>query len=301
MRLTGVVLGGVRDAEAAAEVDLGQFDAVLVADLGEQLHHAPGGDLESGHVEDLRADVRVDADEVEAVEGECTAHRLGGLPVGERDPELLVLVRGGDELVGVGLDADGDADLHPLADAVPLGDVGDADDLLEGVEHDPPDARLDGPLDLGDGLVVAVEGDALGGHPGVQRGGQLTAGADVEVQPLLLQPAHDGAGEKGLPGVEDVGVRAEGLGPGAATGPEVALVEEVGGGAELLREPGDGDPADGEGAVRVAGDGARPDLLVEDVEVGGGRGVVPLGEDVGVTGSCGVCGAAHRDVLSGLF
>src|SRR5690606_29035733 len=136
----------------------------------------------------------------------------------------------------------------------------------EGVEHDPPDAGLDGPLDLGDGLVVAVEGDAFGGHTGVERGGQLTAGAHVEVEPLLLEPAHDGAGEKCLPCVEDVGVRPEGVGPGAAAGPEVALVEEVGGGAELLGEPGDGDPADGEGAVRVAGDGARPDLLVEGVE-----------------------------------
>ncbi len=156
------------------------------------------------------------------------------------------------------------------------------------VEHDPPDTgSLDGTLDLGDGLVVAVEGDAVGGHTGVEGGGQLPAGAHVQIQPFLLEPAHDGTREEGLAGVEDVGVGPEGVGPGAAAGPEVALVEEVGGGAELLGEPGDGDPADGEGAVRVTGDGARPDLLVQDVEVGGGRGVVPLGRTSAWRGPAG--------------
>lgn len=241
--------------------------------------------------------MRVDADELDAVQGEGPADRLGRQSVRQRDAELLVLVRGGDELVGVGLDADRDADLHALADAEPLGDVRDAGDLQEGVEDDAPDASLDGPLDLGDGLVVAVEGDALGGHPGVQRGGQLAAGADVEVQPLLLEPAHHGTREEGLVGVEDVGVRSEGVRPGAAAGPEVGLVQEVRRGAELLGQAGDFDPADGERAVRVTGDGAGPDLRVQLVEVGGRGGVVTLGVDVGVTGPGGVCGSAHRSAL----
>lgn len=300
MRFARVVVGGVRDAETAAEVDLGQFDAVLVAHLGQQLHHAAGGDLEAGHVEDLRADVGVDADEFETVEGEGPADGLGGLPVGQRDAELLVLVRGGDELVGVRLDADGHPDLYGLAPAEALRDVGDADDLLEGVEHDPADTGRDGPLDLVDGLVVAVEGDARGGHAGVQRGGQLAAGADIEVEPLLLEPAHDGAGEEGLACVEDVGAGSERVGPGAAAGPEVGLVEEVGRGAELLGQPGDSDPADGQSTVLVPGDRAGPDLLVQGVEVLGGGGVVALRHDVGVTGPGGVCGSAHRDALSGL-
>lgn len=150
-------------------------------------------------------------------------------PCGEREAELLVLVCGGDELVGVRLDADRHPDLHRLADAQFVGDVRDADDLLEGVEHDPPDARLDGPADLGGGLVVAVEGDPGGRHPGVQRGGQLAAGADIEVEPLLVQPADDGAGKERLARVEDVGVGTEGVTPGAAAGPEVGLVQEEGG------------------------------------------------------------------------
>ena len=42
--------------------------------------------------------------------------RLGGLPAGQRQPELLVLVGGRDVLVGVGLDADRDAAAAPAPD-----------------------------------------------------------------------------------------------------------------------------------------------------------------------------------------
>ena len=101
------------------------------------------------------------------------------------------------------------------------------------------------------GLVVAVEGDAVGGHPGGEGGGELAAGADVEVEPFLVQPAHDGAGQERLAGVEDVGVGPEGVAPGTRPGPEVGLVEEVGGGAELLGERVDVDAADGDHAVVV--------------------------------------------------
>ena len=62
-----VVLGGVGDAEAAAEVELGQLDADLAGDLGVQREHPPGGDLEARGVEDLRADVGVQAEQLEAL------------------------------------------------------------------------------------------------------------------------------------------------------------------------------------------------------------------------------------------
>ncbi len=256
-----------------------------------------GGDLEPGHVEDLRADVAVDADEFEPVEPQGTAYGLGGVPAGQRDAELLVLVGRGDELVGVGLDADRDPDqdLLPLPEA--LRDVGDTGDLLEGVEHDVAHAGLDGPGDLIDGLVVAVEGDAVGGHAGGEGGGQLAAGADVDVQPFLVQPAHDGTGEKRLARVEDVGVGPEGGAPRTRACPEVGLVEDVGGGAELLGELRDGDTADADDTVLAPRDGLGPHLGVQGVEVGGRGGVVALGEDIGVPGPGGVCGTAHVRVF----
>lgn len=80
MRLAGVVVGGVRDAEPAAEVDLGQLDAVLVTNVGEKLNDAPSGDFEPRHVEDLGPDVGVNPDELKPVELEGAAHSLGGLP-----------------------------------------------------------------------------------------------------------------------------------------------------------------------------------------------------------------------------
>lgn len=178
----------------------------------------------------------MDPDEFEAVELERPPHGLRGLPTGQRNPELLVFVCGGDELVRVGLDADGDADLHLLPPAERLRDVGDPHDLLEGVEHDTADAGLDGTVDLVGGLVVAVEGDAVGGHTGGQGGRELAARADVEVEPFLVQPAHDGPGQERLPRVEHVGVLPERRAPGARPRPEVRLVDEVRRRAEFLRE-----------------------------------------------------------------
>lgn len=145
-------------------------------------------------------------------------------------------------------------------------------------------------------LLLPWKAIRAAGDPGVQRGGQLAAGADVEVEPLLVQPADDGAGEERLARVEDVGVGPEGVAPGAAAGPEVGLVQEEGGGAELLGEAGDRQAADGQHAVLVAADGTRPDLGVEGVEVLGRGAVVALGQDVGVAGPGGVGGTAHDAV-----
>lgn len=200
---------------------------------------------------------------------------------------------GGDELMGVGLDAHGHADLDALALAEALGDVGDADDLLEGVENDAPDPDVDGPPNLLFRLVVAVEGDALGGHSGGEGGGELGAGADVEVEPFFVKPPNDGTREESLPGIENIRILTESIGPGAAAGAEVGFVEEIGGGAELLGERGDIESGDGGDSVAVPSDGLRPDLRIKEVEVGGRGRVVPFGKDVGVTGPGGVCGTAH--------
>ena len=100
-----------------------------------------GGHLEPGGVEDLAADVGVQPEQLEpvAVRRGC-GDRLGGLAAGEREAELLVLVGGRDELVGVRLDADGDADHDRRADAELGGDGGEPVDLLERVDDDPAHA-----------------------------------------------------------------------------------------------------------------------------------------------------------------
>lgn len=66
------------------------------------------GDLEARDVEDLRADVAVQAHQAQVVGLEDPTHAGHRGATGERQTELLILVRRGDELVGVRLDADGD-------------------------------------------------------------------------------------------------------------------------------------------------------------------------------------------------
>src|SRR5436190_2158306 len=129
-RRARVVLAGVRDAEAAAEVEFSQFCSVRVADGRLQRQDAAGGDLERVGVEDLGADVRVESGQVERVLLQDPVDRGPGGAAGERETELLVLVRGGDVLVRVRLDPDGDPDHDARPRSRLPGDPAEPVDLL---------------------------------------------------------------------------------------------------------------------------------------------------------------------------
>ncbi len=95
-----------------------------------------------------------------------------GRAAGQRQPELLVLVRGRDELVSVRLDTDGDAHQHVLHDtAAPAIASRRSISIIESSD-DVPDAGLDRGDQLVDRLVVAVQRNPLGREAGVQRDGQ---------------------------------------------------------------------------------------------------------------------------------
>ena len=182
----------VRDAEPAAEVELRQLDAVLVADLGQQPDARRWAATSNPAVSKICEPMwRVHADQLAAPASASDApHRLRGRAGGQREPELLVLVRGRDELVGVRLDPDGHPDQHPLPRTPrSAASVGEPDDLLERVEDDPADPGVERRRELGAALVVAVERDPLGREAGAQRDGQLAAGADVEAEALLARPS----------------------------------------------------------------------------------------------------------------
>ena len=121
-----IVLRQIGNAQSATEVDgrdlRGLVDAELGDDVAQQTDHPVRGELEARDVEDLRADVAVQADQPQVVGREDPPHRGHRRAAGQRQAELLVLVRGGDELVGVRLDADGDPDQHVLHDARVTGD-----------------------------------------------------------------------------------------------------------------------------------------------------------------------------------
>ncbi len=151
------------------------LDTELGDDVAQQADHPVRGDLEARDVEDLRADVAVQSDEAQVVGGEDPSHRVHCGAAGQREAELLFLVRGRDELVGVRLDADGDAHQNVLNDTRRAGDGVEALDLGHRVQHDVADAGLDGGGQLVDGFVVAVQGDSLGREVCVERDGEFAA------------------------------------------------------------------------------------------------------------------------------
>ena len=180
----GSSVAQVRDAKAATEIDGGDLrglvDAELGDDVAQQADDTVRGDLEAADVEDLRADMAVQADQSQVIGGEDPAHRGHRRAAGQRQPELLVFVRGGDELVGVRLDTDGETDKHILDDARLARDGVEALDFGHRVQDDVTDPGFDRGGQLRDGFVVAVQRDPLGREVGMQRDGQLAAGADIQ-------------------------------------------------------------------------------------------------------------------------
>jgi hypothetical protein len=194
------------------------------------------------------------------------AHRLEGVARGDREAELLVLVGGGDVLVGVRLDP-GRHPHHDRGRRTQLrGDRGEPLDLLEGVDDDPTHALADGALEVGCGLVVAVVADPGRVEAGAQRDRQLARRAHVEAEPLLGDPARDRRAQERLAGVVHV-VVAERLLERAGARTEVRLVEDVGRRAVLGDEVAKVHPAHLQGARVVLARRAGPQQRHERIDV----------------------------------
>ena len=290
---------GVGDAEAAAEVELGQRGAGPIGELGVQAQRPSGRDLEALGVEDLRADVGVDPGQVQRRLLEAGLQRLGRRAAGDGEAELLVLVGGGDVLVGVRLDARGDPHHHPRPYAQLGGQLTQPGDLGERVDNDPPDTGGQRLAELGDALVVAVQADTVQVHPGPLDHGQLAAGADVDAQPLLAHPAGDRGAQEGLGRVVDVPA-GEGLGEGPGPRPQVGLVQHVRRRADLFGDLGGRDPGDGEDTVGILVHATAPQRGQQPVDVVGDREPAGCaGGDVGMD-RAGDMGMGHaRDCMPG--
>ena len=202
-------------------------------DLRVQAEQPAGRDLEAAHVEDLRADVGVQPAQLELGAGQDRRDRRRGLPAGQRQAELLVLVRRRDVLVGVRLDADGDPHHDGRATPCSRGERRRRGRSRRGSRRRcgrrRPRARA---VDLGVATCCCRAGRSARRDTGAQRDGELAAGAGVEAQPLLGDPAGDRVAEERLARVVDVGAAAEvgegvveGVAEGAGPGAEVGLVE----------------------------------------------------------------------------
>jgi hypothetical protein len=107
----------VGDRGPAAGVQLGENEAVLVADGGQEGDQAGHRLFVGCGAGDLGTDVAVHAGEFEARRGQHPAHRFGRRAGGDRQTELLVVGARGDRPVGMCVHAGGD----PEQDALPPG------------------------------------------------------------------------------------------------------------------------------------------------------------------------------------
>ena len=150
----GVALPGVTVIISSDNLIGGQQTAVSDLD----------GPTERVEPEHLRPDVGMDADQFDGRRGLGTAHRGLGDPGGDGETELGVVLAGGDELVGVGLDAGRDA--HECRRHLARGCVDGLDpvDLVEAVDDDAGHPGIERSLQLGTRLVVAVQHQVRARH-----------------------------------------------------------------------------------------------------------------------------------------
>ena len=134
----------------------------------------------------------VQATQDQAIGGEALLGRLLSLARCQGEAELLILVGGRDELVGIDVHARGHAHQDVLGGAQVAGHAGQFGDLLERVDDDEFHARLDGGTEELLVLVIAVHRDALGREVGVQGDAQLTEARDIQAEALLSHPAAHG-------------------------------------------------------------------------------------------------------------
>ena len=147
----------------------------------------------------------------------------------------------------IGLDARADAQDDPLLDAVGHRLLGDAVELLVGVDDEARNARLDALVDLALGLVVALREDAVHREARCLRERQLAAARDVDADALFGDDLVGGDRAERLRRVDDGALRVADLElvhVGAQLAADVVLVVHVQGRAVLARDVKQVDPAD---------------------------------------------------------
>ncbi len=121
-------------------------------------------------------------------------------------------------------------------------------ELVEGVDDDAPDPRLDRETEFLLALVVAMKHAGRGGHPSRESDVQLAAGRHVEQQALLVGEAGHGPAEERLGGVDDASRAESGDGLAATTAQMILVVDEERR-SELLHERPEMATADGEPTI----------------------------------------------------
>ena len=221
----------IAHAVAAAQIQLLGHIAVLFLHGGDELQHDHSGTLEHVLIEHLRADVTVEAHQFHMGLGQRIDGDLLGLTGLNGGAELAVHLTGGDGLVGMGIDAGGQAQQHLLADAAAGGLGLDGLDLLHVVGHEIAHMVVHAVDDIGVGLVVAVEIGVGQVIARLQCTVDLAGGHHVDAHALLLHDLINALEGVGLAGVQRTAGRTEMLLEGvliyAALMADIVLIHQI--------------------------------------------------------------------------
>ncbi len=205
------------------------------------------GLAERVETEHLGTDVGVDADQIDGRRSQRPLDGGRGHTGRHGEPELRVVLTGGDELVRVGFDAGRHPQQHRRHLTRGGMDGFDAVDLVEAVDDDAGDAGVERCGQLGHRLVVAVHHQVRARDAGRQRDGEFAAGGHVEMHALFVGEAGHRPAQKRLRGIGDaVAERVDGF---AAASPQVLLVVDEQRAAVLGDQVVDTHATDGEHAV----------------------------------------------------
>ena len=185
----------VRDTEAAAEIEVLDRQAVSDEPVGE-LDDRAGSAPQRLEIHDLRADVRVEADDLDAG---AIAHSPAQVArFVDRHAELVGLEAGRNVRMAARVDIRVDADGDAGARLTLARDRVDPFELALRLRVDRLDAQVDGLRQLGAGLADAGEDDLGRDEPGAQRDVDLPAGVGVDLAPERPQQPDDRERRVGL-------------------------------------------------------------------------------------------------------
>src|SRR5690625_2591509 len=244
-----VIARNIRDTKSAAQIEFGHRDPPPGQNGGMQVQDPPRGEFEAGQVKDLGSDMRVQPQKLQfrAPNDGLQCRERGARR--NREPKFLVLMSGGNELVGRGRDAGRHAHHYGYRDSPLARNRGDAIYLFHRVDDDAARARVNGPLQLGNRLVVAMDSQIFTGNSRAQRDRQLSPGRYVQAQALFGHPAGDRYRQEGLGCVIDIDfgaylpkLAAKGFPKASCPRPKVRLVHNKSRTPVLRRNIGDAHP-----------------------------------------------------------
>ena len=177
---------GVSHAEPAAEVEHLCGVAEVFFDRRGKGEHDVDRALEDVLVKDLRADVAVEAAKFDVFFLQGERHDLVGLPGRDRNAELGIDFPRVHCLVGVGVNARGQANQDLLSDPAPCGSRFNRFDLLAVVCNEIAHAVFHRKVDIGVGFVVAVEKGEREVKAGALCKIDFARGDDVDAHPLVF-------------------------------------------------------------------------------------------------------------------